>query len=51
MQFLSYHTVDELEEIITWTIESISKTWLIHVFQGWGGWFEKCIQHEGNYFE
>jgi hypothetical protein len=51
MKFLSYQTVEKLEEAITRTIEAIPKPQLIRVFQGWRRRLETCIQHEGNYFE
>jgi hypothetical protein len=51
MQFLSYGTVDELQEAITSTNEWIPKTELIKVFQTWKWRLERCIQEEGNSFE
>jgi hypothetical protein len=51
MQFLLYETVEELEQIITATIENVTKSQLIQVFRAWRRRLKKCIQHEGNYFQ
>jgi hypothetical protein len=51
MQFLSYGTVDELQEAVTSTVEAIPKTKLVQVFQTWRWRFERTVQEEGNQFE
>jgi hypothetical protein len=51
IQFLSYGTVDELQEAITSTFEGIPKTKSTHVSQTWRWRLDRCIQDEGSYFE